>query len=392
MTVEDVCFILTHRNMLSTPETSPPPICPSPGQSIKYPKGRKNSVARRHLQRTATNDNVAAEPAPFTPPTEYEIRWEREEVTTYLATWEAKGYLKLRPEKLKWSPFLLTRSKNLDGVPALTGTADSIPLAQTMIPAPPSQQNAQARPSKPHISSTIDTDPFLDTTPGPTPTKRRRGTAANSTREASEESFAAVEDALSNKLSAEDRGSSRNRRMLKSASPAMDSLRPMPPKKRRRVVSSSPELDDEGSRSTRQHSHSNGDTPIDAPLALRRTPRSTSTPSVAPETRRSSRVRASSPKSSLRFSVTSELSDMKIEEEPRRGSIPSDRTLFVTDNHTGAVNGKNTTPDETVNQNGLLPATAQSITDIVMGDEDAEGDLDADGEIDPDEGEDIPIF
>ncbi|KAK7032839.1 histone acetyltransferase [Favolaschia claudopus] len=113
MTVEDVHATLVQQNMITVRETTPPRIKPSPGQSIKFPKGRKNGVARRHLQRTQTEKARAGEAdaskEPFVPPTQYEIRWERSQVVDYLTNWESKGYLQLKPEKLQWSPYILAK-------------------------------------------------------------------------------------------------------------------------------------------------------------------------------------------------------------------------------------------------------------------------------------------
>ncbi len=109
MTVEDIYSTLLHLNMISVLDSAQPPK-PLPGQSIKFPKGRKNGIARKHLQRTQTHDDEKAK-GPFVPPTRYKVRWDAEEVNEYLARWEAKGYLKLKPEMLKWSPFILARAK-----------------------------------------------------------------------------------------------------------------------------------------------------------------------------------------------------------------------------------------------------------------------------------------
>ncbi|KAJ3995087.1 hypothetical protein F5050DRAFT_1769833 [Lentinula boryana] len=125
MTIEDIYNTLVQQNMISSRPVSPPPARPSPGQSIKYIRGRRGgSVARRNLQRTLTttseriqsednknsNDNHHAPTGPFIAPKEYEITWDPEVVKNYLQNWEAKGYLRLRAEKLKWSPFLLVRT------------------------------------------------------------------------------------------------------------------------------------------------------------------------------------------------------------------------------------------------------------------------------------------
>lgn len=95
--------------MISARDPTPPPIKPIPGQSIKFPKGRKNGIARKNLQRTQTNDKeIETQKGPFVAPTHYEIHWDPEAVGRYMRAWEAKGYFKLKPEKLSWSPYLLT--------------------------------------------------------------------------------------------------------------------------------------------------------------------------------------------------------------------------------------------------------------------------------------------
>ena len=118
MTIEDIFVTLTQQGMISAREVTPPPPKPIPGQSIKFPKGRKNGVARKQLQRVQSgipkkNNNKEIEPlkGPFVPPTQYEITWDRERVNDWLSRWEAKGYLKLRAEKLRWSPYVLTRKE-----------------------------------------------------------------------------------------------------------------------------------------------------------------------------------------------------------------------------------------------------------------------------------------
>jgi len=110
MTMEDVYNTLIDKDLISVRSAFPPPPKLLPGQSMKFPKGRKNGIARRHLIRVQTQDDDVNK-APFVSPTNYEIHWNREQVTAYLEKWESKGYLKIKPEKLKWSPFLLSRSK-----------------------------------------------------------------------------------------------------------------------------------------------------------------------------------------------------------------------------------------------------------------------------------------
>ena len=118
MTIEDIFVTLTQQGMISAREVTPPPLKPIPGQSIKFPKGRKNGVARKQLQRVQSsnskkikNKEIDLPKGPFVPPTQYEITWDRELVNDWLSRWEAKGYLKLRAEKLRWSPYVLTRKE-----------------------------------------------------------------------------------------------------------------------------------------------------------------------------------------------------------------------------------------------------------------------------------------
>ncbi|KAF5392151.1 hypothetical protein D9757_001493 [Collybiopsis confluens] len=134
MTVEDIYNTLVQQNMITARPATPPSVRPSPGQSIKYIKGRqRGGVARRHLQRSLTNTSQSEDNTnssgnnnqlgdshqhhqhqvpnePFVPPKEYDIVWDPEVVRTYMTNWEQKGYLRLRGEKLKWSPFLLVKA------------------------------------------------------------------------------------------------------------------------------------------------------------------------------------------------------------------------------------------------------------------------------------------
>ena len=111
MTTEDICSVLMQQGMIQNKrDTTPfsPAMKPSPGQSIRFVRGRKNGTTRKHLQRKQTDDDFSR--GPFVPPKDYEIVWDPEAVKTYLDKWNEKGYLTLKPEKLKWSPFILQRT------------------------------------------------------------------------------------------------------------------------------------------------------------------------------------------------------------------------------------------------------------------------------------------
>ncbi|KAK1219388.1 Histone acetyltransferase [Marasmius sp. AFHP31] len=120
MTIEDIHTTLVQQGMIYQSPATPTAVRPSPGQSIKFLRGRKSGVARRHLQRTQTNEKPTEETpkGPFVPPTHYEIRWDREKVSEYLAKWESKGYLTLKAEKLKWSPFFSNHTKKTEAMEA----------------------------------------------------------------------------------------------------------------------------------------------------------------------------------------------------------------------------------------------------------------------------------
>ncbi len=79
-------------------------------RSIKISR-RKSGNPRRNLRMPpkeegkssqATNANNTQD---FVPPTSYAIRWDEKKVAQYLSDWEERGYLTLKPEKLKWTPF-----------------------------------------------------------------------------------------------------------------------------------------------------------------------------------------------------------------------------------------------------------------------------------------------
>ncbi|KAG1773526.1 hypothetical protein EDD22DRAFT_207464 [Suillus occidentalis] len=114
MTIEDIYNTLHDQGMISV-QSATPPMRPTPGQAIKFPRGRKNGIARRHLQRQSTlnkeEEAGSKVNTPFVPPTRYQITWDPEKVQHYLEAWEKKGYMKLKPERLKWTPFVLTRTK-----------------------------------------------------------------------------------------------------------------------------------------------------------------------------------------------------------------------------------------------------------------------------------------
>lgn len=91
-----------------------------------------SSVPRRKDSRkhggitNQSSDDAAAIPIPRF----YRIKWDKDAVEKYIQDWEARGYLKVNPEKLKWSPFLLGRSQEVNE--AIEGGSQSTALAEVM--------------------------------------------------------------------------------------------------------------------------------------------------------------------------------------------------------------------------------------------------------------------
>ncbi|PPQ64138.1 hypothetical protein CVT24_008768 [Panaeolus cyanescens] len=121
MTMEDVCNTLIQQNMIFIREPTPPLVRPSPGQSIRHPRGRKSNPPRRQMQRMQSHQlqyldnkaNGSEGKGPFVPPQHYEIRFDRTKVNAYIEKWESKGYLKLKPDKLQWTPYKVTRKEEI---------------------------------------------------------------------------------------------------------------------------------------------------------------------------------------------------------------------------------------------------------------------------------------
>ncbi|KAI6039819.1 hypothetical protein EDC04DRAFT_2681670 [Pisolithus marmoratus] len=102
MTLEDIHTILVQQGMISTQAAEFTAISSFAGTLNKVPSGGRT---RRRTKREGKQGS------PCILPTRYEISWDPDTVDQWLGGWEQKGYLKVKPEKLKWTPFFLTRSK-----------------------------------------------------------------------------------------------------------------------------------------------------------------------------------------------------------------------------------------------------------------------------------------
>ena len=103
--------------MIMIPQSSPPPS--GRGTPTKGSKRRSTigvGIARKNLIRRATDIGLGVRPEPLADgrggvPKEYQIHWDRNIVCEWLERYEAKSLAKLRPEKLRWSPYLVSRSQ-----------------------------------------------------------------------------------------------------------------------------------------------------------------------------------------------------------------------------------------------------------------------------------------
>lgn len=125
MTLEDIVATLQKHNFI-TIHTSPKSTRTSPyvrrNRSISHissPDGFSGGVARQNL----TRNNLPLDRATAIP-TQYDIHWNHEAVEEYIANTRRKGYLELFAEKLKYTPFLVTRVKLGEGAVRLARAMD----------------------------------------------------------------------------------------------------------------------------------------------------------------------------------------------------------------------------------------------------------------------------
>ncbi|KAI5119834.1 hypothetical protein M0805_008400 [Coniferiporia weirii] len=133
MNSEDIHLTLIQQNMIIVHEGPSSPVRPSPGRSIKLSRGRKNGIARRNLHKAQPKEDDKVAKPPFAPPTSYDIYWDSEKVEKFLTDWESKGYLTLKPERLKWTPFLVSREDKLAQALEQVGSAVSIDVEGTPV-------------------------------------------------------------------------------------------------------------------------------------------------------------------------------------------------------------------------------------------------------------------
>ncbi|GMK57631.1 hypothetical protein CspeluHIS016_0404650 [Cutaneotrichosporon spelunceum] len=112
MTLADIYTALRDNNMINVLETAPQ----TPVSRQKPRRGRPPKKPRHRPEQPQFEgkDNK------ITLPKRYQIVPNHEVIETVLQKFEAKGYLKLRPERLKYTPFLTTRGPALRSLPTAT--------------------------------------------------------------------------------------------------------------------------------------------------------------------------------------------------------------------------------------------------------------------------------
>ncbi|ORX38192.1 hypothetical protein BD324DRAFT_619910 [Kockovaella imperatae] len=116
MTLEDIYMTLKYENMINVFDT-PPREIPSGGADRSYgrPRGRGRGRPRSLGNRRPPRPNSAT-PAESEDkdkvvlPERYEITWDADYIHVVLKKHDSRGYLTLRPERLKYHPFLVSRN------------------------------------------------------------------------------------------------------------------------------------------------------------------------------------------------------------------------------------------------------------------------------------------
>jgi len=103
MTLEDILTTLVKNDMITIRDQ--PSDMLAKRKRAQMEQREQGGAARQAVSRTGHN----GAPAPSVMPEDYTIHWDRPYVHAYLQRQAAKGYLKLRPEKLKYTPFLVQR-------------------------------------------------------------------------------------------------------------------------------------------------------------------------------------------------------------------------------------------------------------------------------------------
>ncbi|WWD01998.1 hypothetical protein V865_000036 [Kwoniella europaea PYCC6329] len=110
ITLEDIYSVLTSEDMINVFDSRPS--SQTPISSSQTPKSRNNGPNRSRKKPPANNEQDDKDiKVPL--PTEYSISVDKEYIQAIVKKHDAKGYLVLKPERLKYHPFLVTRNPTL---------------------------------------------------------------------------------------------------------------------------------------------------------------------------------------------------------------------------------------------------------------------------------------
>lgn len=122
MTIEDVFNTLRIHNMISLSSEATGSRISSPSKSGAGSARPPGSLKLTNKQKNEIYDLT-------TLPTEYSIQWDRKLVRDYVTTIEKKGLAKLKPDGLRWSPYLVTRlNKAVEEEPSMSNDTPIEPI------------------------------------------------------------------------------------------------------------------------------------------------------------------------------------------------------------------------------------------------------------------------
>lgn len=104
MTMEDILATLQHHGMIHIDDNLDELKAKRNQQSNGNQSSGGDGMARKALTR-----NMERHQGEIVVPEQYEILWDRQAVREHLERYASKGYLELKPEHLKYTPFLVTR-------------------------------------------------------------------------------------------------------------------------------------------------------------------------------------------------------------------------------------------------------------------------------------------
>lgn len=160
MTLEDIYTTLRDCNMIVVHE----PVAPVTPSHKRNRRGRPP----KSRQPSAVEEDDLGKGAKVVVPKHYDVVPDQTVIAAALRKFEAKHYLKLRPERLKYTPFLTTRDPGLPkhGLPAMaTAEADTAETESSEIISTPTDFPSEADVTKGEDQATLDLVAALSASP-----------------------------------------------------------------------------------------------------------------------------------------------------------------------------------------------------------------------------------